>query len=458
MSTPALCRACFTSFSAPATGAPCPACASRDTIVHAELRDLTLAHMDCDAFYAAVEKRDNPALRDVALIVGGGQRGVVTTACYIARLSGVHSAMPMFKARRLCPQAVVVKPRMRRYKKVSLAIRELMLSVTPQIEPISVDEAFLDLAGTERLHGEPPAAVLAKLAARVEKEIGITVSIGLSHNKFLAKLASDYDKPRGFFVIGKAETQPFLAPQPVKKLWGVGKAFEAKLARDGITHVGQIQNMEEEQLIASYGSMGRHIWRLANGLDSRPVKTERRAKSISSERTFATDISDYETLSDLLWTLSEEIARQLSSKQFSARTVQLKLKTPAFKLITRSTTPGPNIQSPTAIFNAADALLQREANGQPYRLLGVGVSNLGETAQDDTGIDLFAASGDTRQDQPAVDAKTQKIEGVMAGIRGRYGQSSIETGRGLRARQKGVNRRQSLSQTQKPDAPDETGL
>ncbi|MEO0411911.1 MAG: DNA polymerase IV [Pseudomonadota bacterium] len=440
---PALCRTCFTAFDAPEEGAPCPACGGRSTVSHSELHSLSLAHLDCDAFYAAVEKRDNPALRDTPVIVGGGTRGVVTTACYIARLSGVKSAMPMFKARKACPGAVIVKPRMEHYRTVSRQIRALMLRVTPQIEPISVDEAFLDLSGTQRLHGASPATVLLKLAEQIETEIGITVSIGLSHNKFLAKIASDYRKPRGFFAIGEAETMDFLAPQPVTLLWGVGKAFAAKLSRGGITHLGQIQAMEEDRLLAKYGSMGQHIWRLANGLDSRAVKPTRQAKSISSERTFTNDISAFETLSDLCWSLSEEIAANLRSKALSAKTVHLKLKTPDFRLVTRSATPGQRVRTARTIFDTANALLRVEANGQAFRLLGVGVSGLSPCAQDDrVAADLFGDTG-LRSDDA--------LETVMSGIRDKFGKTSIETGRGLRARAKGINRRQSLASVQKPD-------
>ncbi|PJN96384.1 DNA polymerase IV, partial [Amaricoccus sp. HAR-UPW-R2A-40] len=220
---PSLCRDCLTPSPDPGR---CPACRSPRTVAHPELLDLAIAHVDCDAFYASVEKRDDPSLRDVPLIVGGGQRGVVTTACYLARIHGVRSAMPMFQARRLCPQAVVVKPRMARYVEVSRQIRALMEALTPLVEPLSLDEAFLDLTGTERLHKAPPALLLARLQARVEAELGVSVSVGLSHNKFLAKTASDLDKPRGFSVIGRAETAAFLAGGHDHRLGGgSGRAF-----------------------------------------------------------------------------------------------------------------------------------------------------------------------------------------------------------------------------------------
>ena len=218
----ALCRDCFRRG---AFERRCPACGSPRIVAHAELEKLSIAHMDCDAFYASVEKRDRPELRDVPLIIGGGKRGVVTTCCYIARISGVRSAMPMFKARQLCPQAVILKPEFAKYKGESRRIMELVRDLTPLVQPLSLDEAWMDLSGTDRLHGAPPAETLARLQAKIEAEVGITVSIGLAANKFLAKIASDLDKPRGFSVIGAAEAQSFLASKPVGIIPGVGPAM-----------------------------------------------------------------------------------------------------------------------------------------------------------------------------------------------------------------------------------------
>ncbi|HVM82894.1 MAG TPA: DNA polymerase IV, partial [Candidatus Binatia bacterium] len=252
----------------------CRSCRSTRIARHPELDRLSIAHIDCDAFYAAIEKRDNPALRDVPLIIGGGHRGVVSTACYIARMSGVRSAMPMFQARKLCPQAVVLPPAMSKYQQVGREVRALMLELTPLVEPLSIDEAFLDLSGTEKLHHMTPARSLNKLALKIEREIGITVSIGLSHNKFLAKIASDLDKPRGFSVIGRAETLDFLAGKPVSLIWGVGKVMRERLAQDGISTIGQLQGMDETDLARRYGKMGSHLFHLARGEDRRPVDPE----------------------------------------------------------------------------------------------------------------------------------------------------------------------------------------
>lgn len=434
--TPCLCQNC--AVRVPSDAQRCPSCGSTKLYAHPELLDLTLAHVDCDAFYASVEKRDNPALRDQPLIVGGGTRGVVTTACYLARVHGVRSAMPMFKARKLCPRAAIVKPRMAHYRDVSQAIRALMLEATPQIEPISIDEAFLDLSGTQRLHKASPAETMLRLAQRVEAEIGITVSIGLSYNKYLAKVASDFKKPRGFHVIGRADALSFLASQPVSLLWGVGKAFSRKLERDGITRISQLQAMSASDLQTRYGSMGEHIWRLATGQDSRRVIPQRAAKSISSERTFSTDIRALDTLSDVLWSLSEEVSHSLKSKDLEAKTVHLKLKTADFKSITRSHTPPNAIASARSIFTPARAMLEACADGTDYRLLGVGVSGLGTAAHSAPEATLFGQS-----DTPA----TEKLEDVMSDIRARFGKTSIETGRGNRARTRGLNRRQSASKT-----------
>jgi DNA polymerase-4 len=286
-------------------------------LAHDELFSLSIAHMDCDAFYASVEKRDNPDLRDKPVIVGGETRGVVSTCCYIARISGVHSAMPMFQAKRLCPDAVIVPPRMSVYVEVSHAIRTLMEALTPAIEPLSLDEAFLDLTGTENLHGAPPAIVLARLVKQMEDDLGISGSIGLSHNKFLAKLASDMDKPRGFSVIGQGETLDYLANLPVKKIWGVGKALQAKLENDGIRKFTDLRRRDRKDLSKRYGAMGDRLWHLCRGEDKRRISNHDPVKSISRETTFNTDISDIEKLDGYIWRLSEQVSRRAKAKSWA---------------------------------------------------------------------------------------------------------------------------------------------
>ena len=274
-----------------------PACGGPRLVRHPELDALSVAHVDCDAFYATVEKRDNPAIADKPVIVGGGSRGVVAAACYVARTFGVHSAMPMFKALKACPHAIVIPPDMQKYARVGREVRDAMLALTPAVEPLSIDEAFLDLSGTERVHGAAPAVTLARFQRRVETEIGVTVSVGLSHNKFLAKIASDLDKPRGFAVIGRAETLAFLAERPVSIIWGVGKAMQERLARDGITTIAHLREMRRRTLVRRYGSMGLRLARLARGEDFRAVSPDRRAKSISAETTFDRDVEAESDLS-----------------------------------------------------------------------------------------------------------------------------------------------------------------
>ncbi len=302
----AFCRDCLSK--AGGSDRRCPHCHSPRLARHAELHQLSIGHVDCDAFYAAVEKRDNPDLKDKPVIVGGGVRGVVSTACYVARIHGVKSAMPMFKALKLCPEAVVVKPNMKKYAEVGREVRSLMQALTPLVEPLSIDEAFLDLSGTERLHGCSPAISLAALMNNIEKSLGITASVGLSYNKYLAKVASDLEKPRGFSIIGKQEARTFLADKPVRLIWGVGNAFQEQLLRDGIATIGQLQEMDRDVLMRRYGVMGARLYYLSRGEDVRQVSSHDPSKSISSETTFNSDIADYDTLERILWRLAERVS------------------------------------------------------------------------------------------------------------------------------------------------------
>ncbi|MEL6736529.1 MAG: DNA polymerase IV, partial [Pseudomonadota bacterium] len=329
---PSLCRSCLTTFE----DAPrCPACKSPRVLSHPELFSLSIAHMDCDAFYASVEKRDNPDLADKPVIIGGGRRGVVSTACYVARIRGVRSAMPMFQALKLCPDAVVIRGSMSKYVNVSKQVRAMMEELTPSIEPLSLDEAFLDLTGTERLHGAPPAVLLARLTKRMKDELGITGSIGLSHNKFLAKVASDLDKPRGFAVIGKTETPEFLAEKPVSLIWGVGQATRASLDKAGIRTFTDLLRWEEDDLTARFGSMGSRLYHLARGQDVRRVSAHAPVKSISHETTFGEDTSDPDILDGHLWRLAEKTADRAKAKDMAGRVVTLKLKRHDHSSLTR---------------------------------------------------------------------------------------------------------------------------
>jgi len=366
------CRDCLQDL--PDRAIRCPGCGSPRVVRHAEIDRLAIAHVDCDAFYAAVEKRDDPSLNDKPVIIGGGRRGVVATACYIARTFGVKSAMPMFEARRLCPHATIVPPDMAKYVRVGREVRALMLDLTPLVEPLSIDEAFLDLSGTERLHGRSPARSLARFARAVEDEIGITVSIGLSENKFLAKLASDLDKPRGFSVLGQREAAAFLAPKPVTFIWGVGKQMGTALAHEGFRTIADLQRADETDLMRRFGTEGLRLARLARGIDAREVSPERETKSVSAETTFETDIAAFRTLERRLWGLSEKVSARLKAKEIAGATITLKLKTADFRLRTRARSLAAPTQLAAKIFAAGRELLAREAQGTRFRLIGIGVS------------------------------------------------------------------------------------
>ncbi|HEX9489537.1 MAG TPA: DNA polymerase IV [Stellaceae bacterium] len=387
-----LCRDCAALAEAPPPGGRCASCGSPRLIAHAELAALPLAHIDCDAFYASVEKRDRPELLDRPVIVGGGARGVVLACCYVARLSGVRSAMPMFKALKACPDAVVIPPDMAKYRAVGRQVHDLMLATTPLVQPLSIDEAFLDLSGTERVHGGPPARTLALLARRVEREIGVTVSIGLSYNKFLAKIASDLDKPRGFAVIGRGEALDFLAPRSVALIWGVGAALQQRLARDGITTIAELRQRPERELMARYGAIGRRLARFARGEDDRVVDPDTPVKSISAETTFDRDIAAFEGLAAELRPLCDNLARRLVGAERAAAGITLKLKTADFRILSRSRRLADPTQRADAVYRAALPLLREEADGRTaFRLIGIGTDRLAEAALADP-PDLFGAA------------------------------------------------------------------
>ncbi len=370
-----VCRDCWE----PLEGAPpaCPRCGSARLVAHAELTELCIAHIDCDAFYAAVEKRDNPALADKPVIVGHpGGRGVVTTACYIARRYGPRSAMPMFKALELCPGAVVIPPDMAKYKRVSRQIREIFLAATPLVEPVSLDEAYLDLSREARMGARPAAVTLAETMSRIEREVGITASVGLGANKFLAKLASDLEKPRGFSVIGRAEARAFLGPLPVRKIMGVGPATAARMEKLGIETIGQLQEMPDAEMVARFGRFGRRLAGFARGEDDREVVPDRPTKSVSAETTFAADIRDAGQLVEELRPLCERVANRLQRGNLAGWTVVLKLKTGDFRVLTRNHRLGDPTGRAEVIFRAAVPLVGREADGRPFRLVGVGVTDL----------------------------------------------------------------------------------
>jgi len=383
---PTLCRDCAKLIPA---GPACPGCGSTRLVSHPELLDLCIAHIDCDAFYASVEKRDDPSLRDKPLIVGHpGGRGVVTTACYIARKFGPRSAMPMFKALELCPHAVVIAPNMSKYKAVSQQIRALMLKATPQVEPLSLDEAYLDLTPEHRLIDRLPVVILARLARAIERDVGVTVSIGLSYNKSLAKLASDRKKPRGFAIIGRAEAKAVLAPLPVNAIHGIGRATAKRLEADGITTVAQLQAMSEAALVARMGKFGKALAERVHGIDNRRITPNQPLKSVSVENTFARDQRTLEPMAAELRDLTEQLVIRLQRAGVGGATVVLKLKTADFKTLSRQVRLPHPTQRFETLWEQGLTLLKREADGRPFRLIGIGVSELAPAVEADP-PDLF---------------------------------------------------------------------
>ncbi|WP_428391817.1 DNA polymerase IV [Lichenicoccus sp.] len=397
----------------------CQACGSRRRVVHPELFRLTVAHIDADAFYASVEKRDRPELASRPVLVGGGTRGVVTAACYIARLHGVRSAMPMFKALKACPDAVVIRPDFAKYGAAARALRALMQTLTPQLQVLSIDEAVLDLAGTEALHGAPPAVMLARLAQTVERTQGITVSIGLARNRLLAKLAAGRDKPRGFAVLG-AEAPLWLADKPVRLLPGVGPALERRLAGRGLLTLGQLQGLNRAEAQAALGDDGPALAARARGEDTRLVDPARETKSISAETTFETDLADQAGLERQLWRLCEKLGGRLRDAECCAAGIVLKLKTASFVSRTRSQRLARPTVLPERLFAQARPLLARETDGTRFRLIGIGAAPILPRALADP-IDLADPNGARQvRKQDAIDA-----------LRARYGRDAIRRGREL---------------------------
>ncbi len=415
-----LCRTCAAICTAPR----CASCGGEQIVAHDEILQLSIAHLDCDAFYASIEKRDDPSLEALPVIVGGSRRGVVATCCYVARAYGVRSAMPMFKALKLCPQAKVVRGDMRKYAEEGRIIRAMMQDQTPQVEPLSIDEAFLDLAGTEALHGGPPAQSLIKLQIRIWRERNLTVSVGLSFNKFLAKTASDLDKPRGFSVIGRAEALEFLAPRSVSTLPGVGPAGAAALERNGLMRILDIREAGEARMRALYGDWGAHLYALSVASDARRVDPDGERKSISAETTFFEDVAEIERLEDILWPLCEKVAARCRSTEMAGRTLTLKLKDTRFKIITRRRQLPEATLLASRIFDVSRQLLAADADGRTkFRLIGVGLSDFCAAEEADKG-DLL-------------DAETPKraaAEAAVAKARGKFGKGAVQTGRALKGK------------------------
>ncbi len=406
------CRDCLAD--TPAQPVRCPLCGSPRLVRHPDIDTLTIAHVDCDAFYATIEKRDDPSLADKPVIIGGGKRGVVAAACYVARTYGIRSAMPMFEAKQRCPDAVVVKPNMAKYVQVGREVRSAMFALTPLVEPLSIDEAFLDLTGTERLHGMSAAKVLARFAANIERDLGITISIGLSANKFLAKIASDMDKPRGFAALGQSEAVAFLAPKPVGFIYGVGGVSAARLASDGFRTIADLQRADERDLMRRYGEEGARLWRLARGRDTRAVDPGRDTKSVSAETTFERDIGDFRPLEQHLWDLTERVSARLKANALAGSTVTLKLKSADFKIRTRARALAAPTQLAARIFAAGRDLLAHEIGTTRFRLIGIGVSHL----EDATGDDLA----------DLIDRRAAEAEHAIDRLRSKFGRDAVVKG------------------------------
>src|ERR1700693_3576128 len=392
----------------------CGECGSPRLVRHHALPQLSMAHIDCDAFYATVEKRDNPDLADKTVIIGGGERGVASPPCSISRTYGVRSAMPMYKALALCPSATVIRPDMAKYVRVGREVRHAMQALTPLVEPLSIDEAFLDLGGTQRVHGMIPAKVLARFARQVERDIGITVSVGLSCNKFLAKIASDMDKPRGFATLDPGEARAMLAEKPVGFIFGVGPATQERLSQRGFRTIADLQRADEVDLMKQFSTEGRRLWRLPRGIDDRRVVADRGAKTISSETTFETDIRDFATLEKMLWRQSEKVSSRLKTGDLSGLTITLKLKTADFRQRTRSQSIHAPTQLAAKIFAVSREMLAKEIDGTAFRLMGTGVSAL--------------RPGSLADDTDMLDRRSADAERAIDGLRKKFGNAAVIRG------------------------------
>ena len=380
-----------------------------------------IIHVDMDAFYASVEQLDNPDLFGKAVIVGGDpqKRGVVSAASYQSRKFGVHSAMPMSKAIRLCPHAIVLPVRMKRYVELSRQIHTIFEKFTPQIEPISLDEAFLDVTGSLKLFGSAEK-IGRDIKDQIKKQLCLIASVGIANNKFLAKLASDLDKPDGFVVITKENRQQILDPLPVSKIWGIGKVTDKALKSKEIFTIGKLKNTSEENLSSIFGDQTQHILRLAQGIDNRKVETDREAKSISSEQTFATDITDKNILLNVLLNQVENVAQRLRANNLATRTITLKLRYDNFKTVTRSNTFDYSTNITKILWKEAEKVFLKwhKKSAGALRLLGFGASGLNKA---DTGQkQLF----DELEQQ-----KQKRLDKAFDEIRNKFGHNALKRGR-----------------------------
>ncbi len=394
-----------------------------------------IVHVDMDAFFAAIEQRDNPELRGKPVVVGadpkGGRgRGVVSTCSYEARSYGIHSAQPISQAYRLCPQAVYLPVRGERYEEVSRDVRQILSEFTPVIEPVSIDEAFLDVSGTVHLFGGK-RALAEKLQARIEEQTGLTASLGVAPNKMVAKIASDMRKPRGLVIVEPDEVESFLRPLPVGKLWGVGEKTERALKALGIRTIGDLADADRDGLARRFGKYGPELWELAHGRDERPVETSEEVKSVGNEHTFEQDTADPELIASTLMRLCEKVAQRLREGGWRGRTVTTKVRLADFTTLSRARTLERHMDSVPEIFEVACANLERaDVGGQKVRLVGVTVSGLQAGAPRQTRLFDRARDGTDRGD------KWRRLGPAIDRIRERFGDDALRHGTSLQRRKK----------------------
>jgi len=380
-----------------------------------------IIHIDMDAFYASVEERDNPSLKGKPVIVGGDpqKRGVVSAANYVVRQFGVHSAMPCAQAKRLCPQAIFIRPRMSYYVDISQQIREIFHRYTPLVEPLSLDEAFLDVTRSERLHGDT-CMIAKKIKSDIATDLNLIASVGVAPNKFVAKIASDFDKPEGFTVVESDQLDEFLEPLPVSHIWGIGKTSQSKLGKLGIHTIADLKAQSESSLQSLFGSTSERLWELARGIDDRPVVSDREAKSFSHETTFAEDITDLNVLLTIASSLTEQVAQRLRQHQRKGRTVNVKIRFAGFHTITRSVTLDVATHSTSELWQAASKLIIHALSERKFaaRLVGMGVSNI--DSQDEQQMTLFQS-----------DEKYSELDDIADQINQRFGGRAVRRGRNV---------------------------
>ena len=389
----------------------------------------TILHVDMDAFFASVEQRDNPALRGKPVVVGGDptKRGVVAAASYEARKFGIHSAMPTREAHRRCPEAIFVHGRMHAYKTVSRQVFGIFSDITPHVQPVSVDEAFLDITGALHLWGHDPVCIAEEIRRRIRTQLHLTASVGIAPNKFLAKLASDMHKPDGLTLVPRdpKDIITFLAPLKVGRIWGVGKKSNQKLAQHGILTIGDLQNTPVEVLTEWFGSLSaRHLHALSQGIDPRPVHEREPEKSMSSEHTYDQDQTDPAVWRTTLLAQSEEVGHRLRKAGLWSGCVQIKVRDDRFQTLTRQKTLSPPVRADLDLYHHALALLQKLNPQRPLRLLGVGASHLTDSPQASGPVQL-----DLFSDAPAApSANPAKLDGILDELRAKYGKRAVTRG------------------------------